>query len=114
MTTAVLALHYQNEVLHPDGRVEKIIAGDHAWEYELSRPPQHEYTLDTPLETLVGDPAVWRAVSAVFGRHLPHVPIDGTTPGVSLNTVLGYFPETPAELVSDLVAAIGGGKHASH
>ena len=100
--------------LHPDGRVEKIIAGDHAWEYELPRPPQHEYTLDTPLETLVGDPAVWRAVSAVFGRHLPHVPIDGTTPGVSLNTVLGYFPETPAELVSDLVAAIGGGKHVSH
>ena len=101
-TTATVVLP-----LHPDGRAEEVTAGGHTWEYDLPQPRQREYTMDTPLETLADDPEVWRAVTAVFGKHLPGVPIDGTTPGISLDTVLGYFPETPAELKADLVAAIG-------
>ncbi|MGC7101775.1 glycoside hydrolase family 78 protein [Amycolatopsis lurida] len=101
-TTATVVLP-----LHPDGLAEEVAAGDHTWEYDLPRQRQREYTMDTPLQTLADDPAVWRAVTSVFGKHLPGIPIDGSTPGVSLNTVLGYFPETPAELTADLVAAIG-------
>ncbi|AXB45237.1 glycoside hydrolase family 78 protein [Amycolatopsis albispora] len=93
--------------LHAGGLAEEITGGDHCWEYDLPRAQQREYTLDTPLRTLADDPEVWRAVTAVFGKHLPGIPIDGSTPGVSLNTVLGYFPATPAELKADLVAAIG-------
>ncbi|MDX3191713.1 glycoside hydrolase family 78 protein [Streptomyces sp. MN03-5084-2B] len=103
-TTATVVLP-----LHPDGLAEEVNEGDHTWEYPLPQPQQHEYTMDTPLQTLTGDPAVWRAVTAVFGKHLPSVPIDGNTPGVSLNTVLGYFPETPVELTADLTAAISVG-----
>ena len=97
--------------LHPEDLTENITAGDHTWQYRLPEPEHVEYTMDTPLRTLADDPLIWRAVSEVFGKHFPGVPIDGTAPeaaGISLNTVLEYVPGPSAELKADLIAAIGG------
>ncbi|QFU92544.1 glycoside hydrolase family 78 protein [Amycolatopsis sp. YIM 10] len=93
--------------LHPDGLSEEIRGGEHTWEYGLPQPLRRAYTMDTPLQTIAADPKAWRAVTTVFGKHFPGIPIDGSAPGVSLNTVLEYFPEMPTGLKADLVAAIG-------
>lgn len=95
---------------HPDGLAEEVAAGNHTWEYDTPQTERRTYTMDTPLQALADDPEAWHAVTAVFGKHLPGIPIHGNTPesaGISLNTVLGYFPQTPAELKADLIAAIG-------
>ncbi|GAA1580886.1 glycoside hydrolase family 78 protein [Actinomadura kijaniata] len=101
--------------LHPGSLVVDVTGGTHSWRYDLpdghgSRP---EYTLDTPLRTLAEDPAVWHALSQVFTRHFPGIPIDGTAPeaaGVSLNTVLGYLPGASDELKADFSAALARGE----
>jgi len=97
--------------LHPEGLREQIGAGDHQWVYDLpagygARP---EYTMDTPLRPMVEDPPVWKALTEVFAKHFPGVPIDGNAPEaavMSLNMILGYIPGVSDELVADLHAVL--------
>jgi alpha-L-rhamnosidase len=97
---------------HPDQLVIQITGGQHSWDYEIEAgdgPVQ--YTMDTPLRTLSGDPKVWRAVTEAFGKHFPGIPLDGSAPeaaSVSLNVVLDHIPGASHELQRDLVAAISG------
>ncbi|WP_197538018.1 glycoside hydrolase family 78 protein [Actinoplanes missouriensis] len=97
--------------LHPAAAVEQAGPGDHAWRYPL--PEGHgarpEYTMDTPLKTLAGDPVVWPAVTAVFAKHLPGIPIDGNAPeaaAMSLAVVLQYIPGVMTGLEDDLRATL--------
>ncbi|WP_432542037.1 alpha-L-rhamnosidase [Kineococcus sp. SYSU DK002] len=98
--------------LHPDAAIEEAGPGEHVWEYAL--PAGHgerpEYSMDTPLGVLAADPAAWPAISAVFEKHLPGIPIDGSSPeaaGVSLEAILGFIPGGSPQLRADLVAALG-------
>jgi alpha-L-rhamnosidase len=97
--------------LHPAGAVEQAGPGDHTWRYPLPQDfgGRPEYTMDTPLKTLADDPAVWPAITAVFAKHLPGIPIDGSAPeaaAMSLAVVLQYIPGPPAGLEDDLRAAL--------
>ncbi|MGI5219088.1 family 78 glycoside hydrolase catalytic domain [Nocardia sp. CA-290969] len=97
----------------PEGRVVTVDGGEHRWEYSLPHAPDAPgYTMDTPLRTLADDSQVWAALTTVFGKHFPGVPIDGKAPeaaAISLNTLLEYVPGASAELQADLVAALGPG-----
>ncbi|RSM44255.1 alpha-L-rhamnosidase [Amycolatopsis balhimycina DSM 5908] len=97
---------------HPDELVVQVTAGEHSWQYEVDdSAASKQYTMDTPLRTLSEDPKVWRAVTDVFAKHFPGIPLDGSAPeaaGISLNIVLDHVPGASTELKNDLVAAVGG------
>ncbi|NUP30962.1 MAG: family 78 glycoside hydrolase catalytic domain [Streptomycetaceae bacterium] len=98
--------------LHPEGLAVNVGGGDHAWEYDLPEPygTRPTFGMDTPLRTLADDAVVWRAVSEVFAKHLPGIPIDGKAPeaaGISLAKILDLIPGDTPELAADLRAAIG-------
>jgi alpha-L-rhamnosidase len=100
--------------MHPADAVEQVGPGTHTWRYPLpdgyGRRP--EYTMDTPLKTLADDPTAWPAVSAVFAKHLPGIPIDGSAPeaaALSLSAVLQFIPNPPPGLEDDLRAALAEG-----
>jgi alpha-L-rhamnosidase len=97
--------------LHPADAVEEVGPGGHSWRYPLpdSLGDRLVYTMDTPLKTLANDPAIWPAITAVFAKHLPGIPIDGSAPeaaAMSLAVVLQYIPGVPAGLEDDLRAAL--------
>jgi len=95
--------------LHPDNATVDVEAGDHQWNYERVTPEQQDYTMDTPLGVLAATPAVWRRVSAVFAKHLPGIPIDGSAPEaspMSLNNLIGYIPGASQALINDLTTAV--------
>ncbi|WP_258341405.1 glycoside hydrolase family 78 protein [Saccharopolyspora gregorii] len=105
-TTATVVLP-----LDPEARVERVAGGEHLWEYALPEDVSAErHTMDTPLQTLAKDPAVWRDLTAVFAEHLPGIPIDGTAPeaaGISLNGLLQHIPGASPDFESDLRDALG-------
>ena len=95
--------------LHPDALTETVGGGVHSWRYEVPVAERPEYSMDTSLNVLAGDPAVWRDVTAVFAKHLPGIPIDGTAHEaavMSLEIVLGYIPGASDELRADLERAV--------
>ncbi|MFD0663033.1 alpha-L-rhamnosidase-related protein [Thermocatellispora tengchongensis] len=97
--------------LHPDAQEVRVAGGRHSWAYALpegygARPA---YTMDTPLKTLAGDPRVWHALSEVFAKHFPGIPIDGNAPeaaAYSLDSILGFIPGASDELRTDLRDAL--------
>ncbi|MFD0661694.1 alpha-L-rhamnosidase C-terminal domain-containing protein [Thermocatellispora tengchongensis] len=95
----------------PDGTTAEITGGSHSFGCDLPGKdgPPEPYTMDTPLKTLAGDPAVWRAVTEAFAKHFPGIPLDGTAPEAatySLNNVLGFVPGASEELANDLKTAL--------
>jgi alpha-L-rhamnosidase len=105
-TTATVVLP-----LHPTDLTVDIEAGQHQWRYQL--PPGHgsrpDRNLDSPLRVLADDPALWHAISEVFAKHLPGIPIDGKAPeaaAMSLNAILTHIPGPSTELRTDLAGAL--------
>ena len=95
--------------LHPDAATETVGSGSHSWRYAVPVPKRPEYSMDTSLNVLAADPIVWRDVTAVFAKHLPGIPIDGTAPEaavMSLDIVLGYIPGASEDLRADLERAV--------
>ncbi|CRY74419.1 alpha-L-rhamnosidase [Nocardia farcinica] len=95
--------------LDPEARVPVVGGGEHRWEYALARAEAAAYTMDTPLRTLADDTAVWAALTRVFDKHFPGIPIEGKAPeaaAISLNTMLEYVPGATADLRADLEAAL--------
>jgi alpha-L-rhamnosidase len=95
--------------LHPDSLTETVGSGNHSWRYEVPVDERPVYSMETSLNVLAADPVVWRGVTAVFAKHLPGIPIDGTAPEaavMSLDIVLGYIPGASEELRADLERAV--------
>lgn len=95
--------------LHPESAQITVGAGSHTWQYDLPVSDHPDYSMDTPLNVLAGNPAVWRRVTEVFAEHFPGIPIDGTAPeaaGMNLNTVLGYIPGASNDLRNALENAV--------
>jgi alpha-L-rhamnosidase len=92
---------------HPDELRMEVAGGVHHWRYE-SVCVSLEYTLDTPLRTLVDDPRAWQALKNVLAHHFPGVPLDRHAPEsvVSLNALLAYLPAVPQGLEDDLLRAL--------
>jgi alpha-L-rhamnosidase len=93
----------------PDGQSAEISAGHHTFTCELARPEREPYSMDTSLKTLAADPVVWRALTQVFAKHFPGVPIDGDAPeaaAFSLNSILEFIPGASDELRNDLKEAL--------
>ncbi|MFI7639772.1 family 78 glycoside hydrolase catalytic domain [Nonomuraea sp. NPDC049400] len=93
------------------GETIEVQLGEHAWSYELPEEygEREPYTMDTSLKTLAADPTVWQALTEVFAKHFPSIPLDGNAPeaaAFSLNTVLEFIPGPSQELADDLKAAI--------
>ncbi|MEV0228138.1 family 78 glycoside hydrolase catalytic domain [Nonomuraea sp. NPDC050786] len=93
------------------GETIEVQPGEHAWSYELPEGygEREPYTMDTSLKTLAADPKVWQALTEVFAKHFPGIPLDGDAPeaaAFSLNTVLEFIPGPSQELADDLKAAI--------
>ncbi len=89
---------------HPDGAVETVGAGAHSWTYDIFVKAREAYTFDTSLKTLAEDRAAWRALTAVFKKHLPF-PIDASGPEaehVTLGIMLPMIPHSTPELERDL------------
>lgn len=101
--------------LHAEGLVEHVEGGTHEWEYALAEDTSAvSFTMDTPLSKLGASPTVWAAISEVFARHLPGIPIDATAPeaaGISLSTMLDFIPGDSSAMRADLedvIAAVSG------
>jgi len=96
--------------LDAEHRIEQVSGGTHEWSYPLDTTGETEpFTMDTPLSQLGADAAVWSALTDVFAKHLPGVPIDATAPeaaGISLNAMLGYIPGEIDGLRADLEQTI--------
>ncbi|MFI6792085.1 family 78 glycoside hydrolase catalytic domain [Nonomuraea sp. NPDC050383] len=95
----------------PDGQTAEVTGGDHSFNCELpgKDAPREPYTMDTALKTLAGDLTVWRALTEVFAKHFPGMPLDGTAPEAalySLNQIVGFIPGASEELKSDLETAL--------
>ncbi|MGW0197516.1 family 78 glycoside hydrolase catalytic domain [Nonomuraea sp. NPDC003201] len=93
------------------GETVEISGGSHTWSYDLPEGfgTRQPYTMDTSLKTLAEDPKVWRALTEVFAKHLPGIPIDGNAPeaaAFSLNSILEFIPGPSDELADDLKEAI--------
>lgn len=91
--------------LHPDHSTAKVDAGIHSWRYEVRAEPRRQYSMDTTLNALAADPIVWHAITAVFAKHLPGIPIDGAAPAaaaMTLDIVLGHIPGASGALRADL------------
>lgn len=90
--------------LHPDGAREEVGAGTHSWTYAVAVAERSDYSFDTPLKTLAEDRAAWRALTAVFKKHLPF-PIDASGPEaahITIAMMLPAIPHSTPELESDL------------
>lgn len=97
--------------LHPDNQILQVTAGHHQWRYHL--PETHgekpEYTFDTPLKILAGDPDVWGRLTRVFEHHFPGYPIDGNSPeagSMNIHLILNHIPGASQQLQDDLKNAI--------
>ncbi|MET7332268.1 family 78 glycoside hydrolase catalytic domain [Nonomuraea sp. NPDC005650] len=93
------------------GETVEISGGGHTWSYGLPEGfgTRQPYTMDTSLKTLAEDPKVWRALTEVFAKHLPGIPIDGDAPeaaAFSLSSILEFIPGPSEKLADDLRAAI--------
>ncbi len=99
-------------------RIEHVEGGTHEWQYVLDTSGDTEpFTMATPLAQLGADPAVWAALSDVFAKHLPGVPIDATAPeaaGISLDAMLGYIPGEIEGLRADLEQTIAASRRSTH
>nr|BFE78084.1 hypothetical protein GCM10020093_006850 [Planobispora longispora] len=95
----------------PDGQSAEVGGGSHS--YTCALPPvygsREPYTMDTPLKTLASDLTVWRALTEVFAKHFPGIPLDGTAPEAAtytLNLIVDLIPGSSEELKSDLESAL--------
>ncbi|GAA3146899.1 glycoside hydrolase family 78 protein [Planomonospora alba] len=109
-TEAVVELPLGDQVI-------EITGGDHRWRYDLPEGSgsREAYTMDTPLRTLAADPAVWHALTGVFAKHFPGIPIDGDAPeaaAYSLNNILDFVPGASEALKNDLKSALAGSRQA--
>ncbi|MBO0982621.1 glycoside hydrolase family 78 protein [Rathayibacter sp. SD072] len=83
--------------LHPDALVLDVGPGQHTWSYPAPNGygEATRYTLDSSLDTLAADRAVWPEIEAVFAEHLPEVPLASALPhmgAMSLSAVIARLP----------------------
>ncbi|MHA7189438.1 glycoside hydrolase family 78 protein [Arthrobacter sp. MDT2-16] len=96
---------------HPAGHVEDVTEGTHTWTYEADDRHEQEasLTMDTPMEKLSANAAVWRSVQRVLLQHLPHFPLEAS--GIenspeSLNTLLTALSHGSSDLEKALRDAV--------
>jgi alpha-L-rhamnosidase len=98
---------------HPHALTVAIGAGEHHWEYKIEALRTSAlYDLDSTLGSVATDPEAWRAITDVFARYYPGVPLDGADPtaaAMPISTILEFIPgasdEFRAEIVDALTAA---------
>ena len=103
---------------HPDGLVEKVGPGEHAWSYELLQSESPAHDLDTPMRQLQEDPAAWAAVMAVFEKHFPGATQagaagDASSFGSTLRDILVMVPAQADTIGSELLAALSQNEKAA-
>lgn len=97
--------------LHPAGATKEVGPGTYSWRYPLPEGygAPVEYTMDTPMKELTADPDLWAAVTEVFRKYFPGVPLEAAgshLAAMPLSAVVGRLPDTAAELERDLLAAL--------
>jgi alpha-L-rhamnosidase len=99
---------------HPDDAVHTIGPGEHRWEYELAATEVvRDWSLDSVIADLAGDPVVWPRIAAVFAQHFPGQTGDGSGEGMNggfrtarLRDVISFAAAAAPNLEADLVAAL--------
>ena len=68
--------------------------GEHTWSYPIAEPDR-TLTVDSAIDEIADNEAVWAVVTAILHRHLPHIPADALVkmaPKVALSDMLDNLP----------------------
>ncbi len=93
---------------HPDSLEADVEPGDHRWTYPVPAPAG--LSLATPMAELRDHPAVWSALSDIFGTVMTGVPdlLDHVAAAApDLGTALAHLPGFTPELEEQVLAALG-------
>jgi alpha-L-rhamnosidase len=95
--------------LHPEGRVERVEAGEHRWSYEVPPDAPRAYTLDTSLRELASVPDAWEALRLVLLARVPESVVDSLPrlwPDSSPRQLLAQVPGPVEGLEEEMAAAL--------
>lgn len=102
------------EVILPLQEVRETVtvgAGSHRWERPLSERylKGQAMTLDSRLSEVASEPRAWEAITVVFNKHIPAMPLEATLPvmgHLTLNALVALLPADAEALTEDLRLAL--------